>query len=116
MAAALGGVFAFSFGIGLVLGAIAIYVPAMEKVVPMVLRVMFFMSGVFFSPQQLAGRFGNAVMWNPVTNYIEMLRSAFQHTSMNPIIKTEYVVWMTLSLLFLGLLLERYVRRKREEV
>ncbi|MDR1660042.1 MAG: ABC transporter permease [Desulfovibrio sp.] len=116
MAAALGGVFAFSFGIGLVLGAIAIYVPATEKVVPMVMRVLFFTSGVFFSPQQLAGRFSSAIMWNPLTNYIETLRSAFQHISVNPIIKTEYVAWVSLSVLSLGLLLERYVRGKQETI
>jgi capsular polysaccharide transport system permease protein len=91
-------------------------VPTTEKVVPMALRVMFFTSGVFFSPQQLAGRFCNAVMWNPITNYIETLRSAFQHISVNSMIKTEYVAWVSLSVLFLGMLLERYVRRKQEAV
>jgi capsular polysaccharide transport system permease protein len=116
MGVSLVGIFLFAFGIGLILGSIAIYIPALEKIVPMGLRVLFFISGVFFSPLHLSGRFGSVVMWNPVTNYIEAFRGAFQYTSANSIIKTEYVAAVTICALFIGMLLERYVRRKREEV
>jgi capsular polysaccharide transport system permease protein len=116
MSLALVGIFPFSLGVGLILGSMAVYAPVIEKLVPMLLRVLFFTSGVFFSPMQLAGRFGSAVMWNPITNYIEALRSAFQHTSVHSFVKTEYVTAVTLSVLCAGMLLERYVRRKVEEI
>jgi capsular polysaccharide transport system permease protein len=116
MGLTLAGIFPLSFGVGLILGSLAVYVPVLEKLVPMIMRILFFISGVFFSPMQLSGRFSNVIMWNPLTNYIEALRGAFQSTSMPFTIKTDYVAAVTFSVLFLGMLLERYVRRKQEEV
>jgi capsular polysaccharide transport system permease protein len=114
LGAALGGIFFFAFGVGLILGAFASYLPVLEKIVPMVLRVLFFTSGVFFSPLQLSGRFGSFLLWNPVMNFIEAARSSFTLAAVHPLVKTDYVAAVTLSVFSLGLLLERYVRRRVE--
>jgi capsular polysaccharide transport system permease protein len=116
LGAALTGVFFFALGVGLILGAFATYLPVLEKIVPMVLRVMFFTSGIFFSPMQMSGRFGNFLLWNPVMNYIEAARSAFMHTKVHSIVKTDYVAAVTVSVFAFGLLLERHVRGRRESV
>jgi capsular polysaccharide transport system permease protein len=116
LGATLAGIFPFSLGVGLILGSVAVYVPATEKVVPMVLRVLFFTSGVFFSPTQFAGRFASAVMWNPLTNFIEASRSAFQHSAPHWMVKTQYLAVVTLVVFALGLLLERPARKKVEGI
>jgi capsular polysaccharide transport system permease protein len=116
LGAALTGIFFFALGVGLVLGAFATYLPMLEKIVPMVLRVMFFTSGIFFSPMQMSERFGSFLLWNPVMNYIEAARSSFMHTKVHSIVKTDYVAAVTMSVFAFGLLLERYVRGRRESI
>jgi capsular polysaccharide transport system permease protein len=116
LGAALTGIFFFAFGVGLVLGAFAAYVPVIEKLVPMALRVLFFTSGVIFSPMQLSGKYSGILLWNPVMNYIEAARSAFTHTEVHSIVKTDYVAAVTVSVFAIGLLLERHVRGRTESI
>lgn len=108
------GMAALSLGMGLVLAALNFYIPVIEKLVPMVLRVLFFTSGVFFSPSQMTARFGDAIMWLPTANYIELLRAAFVGTGVPDAVSIEYLVGITVIPLALGLLLERHVRPKQE--
>lgn len=103
----------FALGLGIVLSAIALYVPVLDKIVPMVLRVVFFTSGIFFSPSQLSGKYASLIYWNPLVSFIEGCRSAFVVRTPFPEVKTTYIVCVSLILLGLGLLLERYVRFKQ---
>lgn len=109
---ALVGVCIFSLGIGLILGAIALYFPVLEKLVPMVFRILFFTSGIFFSPNQIAGRYGDLIYWNPLVNFIELARGAFVTRTPNDNILIGYITVFTFTALCLGLLLERHVRSK----
>lgn len=108
------GVALLGFGSGLVFATLNHYLPVIEKLVPMVLRVMFFMSGVFFSPSQMAAVYGDAIMWIPVANFIELLRGVFISPYPPHSVKVAYVISLTVVLLVLGLLLERHVRPLQE--
>ena len=114
--AALSGISLLALGMGLFFTALNLYLPMIEKVVPMVLRVLFFMSGVFFSPVQMAGVYGDAIMWLPTANYIEMLRASFSGAGVPDLVKVEYTAAVTVISLVLGLLLERHARPKQEVV
>ncbi len=111
--AALAGIGFFAFAVGLVLSIAALFFPVVENLVRMAMRVLFFTSGVFFSPTQLAGRFGDIVMWNPILNFIELGRSAFITRMPAAHIKIFYITCLTVGLLALGLLLERHVRSRQ---
>ena len=111
---ALLGVGLLGLGAGLVLSALNFYVPAIEKLVPMVMRILFLSTGVFFSPSQMSATYGDAIMWIPTANFIEMLRGVFLSRSLNSMVKLEYIVCLTAGCLVLGLLLERYVRPRQE--
>ena len=110
------GIGLFALGLGLILAAFTVYLPALEKLVPMVMRILFFASGVFFSPSQLGGRLGDGLMWNPVLNFIELVRGAFIHPTPADNLKITLIVCITPALLALGLLLERYVRPRLMEL
>ena len=47
-----------ALGMGMIIAALAVFVPVLEKIVPMIFRILFFVSGVFFSvdmfPQYLS--------------------------------------------------------------
>lgn len=103
----------FGLGLGIVLSVVALYAPVVEKIVPMVLRILFFTSGVFFSPSQLAAKFSSIIYWNPLINFIEACRGAFAVRVPPPEVKMAYIVSLTFFFLAMGLLLERYARSKQ---
>ncbi|MDR2799815.1 MAG: ABC transporter permease [Desulfovibrio sp.] len=110
------GLCSFSFGVGLVLYVLALYFPVVEKLTPMVLRVMFFVSGVFFSPSQLGLRYNSYLFYNPVTNFIELMRGVFIQPQVSHLIREDVVIVSSVLFLVLGLLLERYVRNRPIEL
>lgn len=105
----------FGLGLGIVLSIITLYVPVVDKIVPMVLRILFFTSGVFFSPSQIAARFSSIIYWNPLINFIEACRGAFVVRVPPAEIKMGYIISTTFFFLALGLLLERYARSRQTE-
>lgn len=112
----LAGLCLFSLGLGLTLGALNVYFPAIEKFLPPVLRVLFLTSGVFFSPTQLGTHYSRFLYMNPITNFIEILRHSFVYPDIAPVINLTMLVCLTFSLLAAGLLLERHSRLKQGHI
>lgn len=108
------GVALLGFGMGLVLSVLSLYFSAIAEVVPMVMRILFLTSGVFFSPSEMAVTYGSAIMWIPTANFIELLRGVFLGYDPHPLVKVDYIVWLTAIFLVLGLLLERHARPQQE--
>jgi len=100
----------FGLGLGSLLAALNVIFPLLEKLVPMALRILFFISGVFFSVSRMPPAIQKYVAWNPILQIIEMARQGlnphYQVAEVDPV----YLVLVVLILLTLGLLLERYVR------
>lgn len=99
-------------GVGAILGSLAFYVPALLHVVPMIMRLFFFASGIFYSVSSLSHRVGDFLMLNPIMQLIEIVRTALSNGYTSPYADIWYVTQVTACSLFLGMLLERYVRRK----
>lgn len=104
----------FTLGLGIILSCLTLYLPVIEKIVPMCLRILFFISGIFFSPTQLSGRFSDILFWNPLVSFIEIARGAYVTRSPSPDVKILYITCLTCAFLAVGLLLERYVRPKQQ--
>lgn len=102
-----------SLGTGMTVSALAVYLPMLEKVVPMVLQLLFFVSGVFFGVSAFNHRVAELLLWNPVFQAIELMREslhvAYRIDSLNP----YYLGVCTLVLLVLGGFLERFTRARR---
>lgn len=99
-------------GLGATLGSLAFYMPALHQIVPMLMRILFFASGVFYSVSTFSHRVGDFLMLNPIMQLIELTRTSLSSSYISPYADIWYVTQVTLTLLFLGMLLERYVRRK----
>lgn len=102
-----------SLGFGLVLSSLAVYVPALEKLVPMILRILFFVSGVFFSISLFSQSLTSLLLWNPVLHAVELCREAMHAPYVVQGISLSYLLLVTLSVCTMGGLLERYVRSRR---
>ena len=105
--------FFFATSLGIICSVIALYLPVVDKIIPMVLRLLFFTSGIFYSPTQLSGHYGSLIYWNPLLNYIEACRGAFAVRVPFPEVKFTYIVSLCFVFVVFGLLLERYVRFKQ---
>ena len=99
-------------GLGTLLGSLAVYLPALQQVVPMIMRILFFASGIFYSVSAFSHRVGDFLMFNPIMQIIELVRMSLANGYISLYADFWYVVQVTLGTLVLGLLLERYVRRR----
>ena len=84
--------------------------PTTARIVPMVLRIGFFVSGLFFSVDSMPVKVREILFYNPLCHVIELMRSGFSAGYADNFISLPYLAAVTLVALALGLLLERYSR------
>ena len=101
-------------GLGMLFGALAVYMPTLHTLVPMAMRILFFTSGVFFSVTRFTKKVGDFLLLNPIMQLIEMARSSLCPDYMLIYIDVGYVLCVVGALFPLGLLLERYIRRRQQ--
>lgn len=99
-------------GLGAVFCSMAYYLPVLQQLIPMILQVLFFASGIFYSVSAFSHRVGDFLMLNPIMQLIELSRMTLSNGYICLYADFWYVVQVTAVSFFLGLLLERYVRRK----
>lgn len=104
-----------SLGVGMTLGSLAVYVPVIDKLVPMVLRIGFFISGVFFSIGSFNQNIAEVLMYNPALQAVELMRMSLHDAYVIEGLSFSYLAGFTLVVLVLGALLERYVRSRRKD-
>lgn len=99
-------------GLGLILCSVSVIFPAIDKIKNLILRPLFWTSGVFFTVNDLPPVARNLLRYNPILHCVEEFRDGWypeytaRHTnSMYPL------YWATL-LIFVGLVFERATRRK----
>jgi len=67
----------FSFGVGLFLLVATFIYPFLVQIIPLFMRPLWFISGVFVSLQTLPQWFRPYVSWNPILQAIELARYSF---------------------------------------
>lgn len=103
-----------ALGFGMVLGSLAVFLPALDKLVPMVLRIAFFVSGVFFSITAFKQDIAELLLYNPIMQAIEMMRVSLHDGYVVDGLSFSYLAGCTLMSLVIGGFLERYVRSRRK--
>ena len=78
------------------------------------LRPMFWISGLFFALNELPTEYRNVVAKNPLIHPVEMIRDGWYSTYTAHYADPAYTLAFCLVFLFLGLALERVIRRRIE--
>jgi ABC-2 type transport system permease protein len=89
-------------GLGLILAPVTVLVKDMDKVVPIVLRIMFYFSPILYSIYQVPSAVRPYLEFNPLIGIFSLYRAAFFHGE----IKAEYLLFSigtTVVLLALGI-------------
>lgn len=97
-------------GVGLVCASLARFWPTLDKLVPMLLRMLFFTSGIFFSVSSFPSHIAHVLLLNPMMHIIEWQRRGFSGTSEAPLYSVGYIAAWCAMAACMGLLLERYAR------
>ena len=97
----------FGFGLALTLCVIGERYPEVAKFAPAVQRPMYFLSGVFFSLEQLPEKFHPYLSWNPVLHMIELTRSGLYAGYHGKFADLHFLAMSALVTLAFGLLVYR---------
>jgi capsular polysaccharide transport system permease protein len=89
--------------LGLLFGIAELFVKEIGKVRELLTRPLFFISGVFFSLQDIPREYWHFLDWNPVLHAIELTRFAVSSTYGSEGVSLEYLSGVVLVLSFFSL-------------
>jgi capsular polysaccharide transport system permease protein len=98
-------VFTTALALGLTFGLLECFVPEIKKLRSFLSRPMLFVSGVFFSLQDLPKEYWYLVDWNPLLHGIELSRYALFHSYEGVGVSLAYLGKVTLCSCFFSLVL-----------
>ena len=103
----------FIAGLGLMFTVLGPLWVEAKKVMPLLFRPLFFISGIFFSLSSIPSSFRFAFTWNPVLHALELLRdSAFVGYDLAPEVSVRYLATAAVLSFALGICIYRLFRIK----
>lgn len=100
-----------SCGIGILFMLVSDAYSDADKVLPLLTRPLFFISGVFFSVQSVPRDYWPLLLWNPIFHGIELARVAMAAGYRNPGVSLGYLAMSSLTVLTIALMF--YARGER---
>jgi capsular polysaccharide transport system permease protein len=97
---------------GLVCCGLIAIVPSMTNIMSYTTRPIFFISGAFFSTNDLPKQVREILLWNPVLHCVELVRNGWFTNYEVRYVGFAYPAMCIVVLLFFGLALERVVVRQ----
>nr|PMI30200.1 ABC transporter [Enterovibrio norvegicus] len=89
--------------VGMLFAITRCYIPEIDKIRTLILRPVFFISGAFFSLQDIPNEAWKYIVWNPVLHAVELTRYYAYPAYGEMGISIEYLSVVTLIFLFLAL-------------
>jgi capsular polysaccharide transport system permease protein len=102
------------FGLGLVLCGLSAFFPTLERLIGPATRPLFWISGLFFSVNELPSEAQALLLHNPLLHVIELTRSGWFAGYDVPRVSVWYPALWIVVLSYFGLTLERAARRHVE--
>lgn len=94
----------FGLGLGALACVGATLAPDVAQVVPIILRPLYFISGIFFSVEVIPAEYRPWLLWNPILHAMELIRGSWFHAIDNHYGDPVYLAWWVVASLALGLL------------
>ena len=98
--------------LGSVFCALSVVSNTVDRIIGPMLRPMFWISGLFFSLNELPLAIRELLLWNPVLHCVELVRGGTFESYDARHADPGYVLTVALGFAFVGLTLERRVRHK----
>ena len=98
------GLWLFSLSFGLMFGLAGLFIPEIAKIETMLTRPLFFISGVFFSLQDVPRQYWYLLDWNPILHAIELARFSAYSVYGSEGVSASFFGLVVLTTLFFSLL------------
>lgn len=99
---------------GIFFSALSVYSNLVNRIIPLLMRPLFFISGLFFTANELPTQAREILMWNPVLHIVELVRDGWYNTYHAHYLDISYPLIWILGFAYAGLVLERLARRRLE--
>ncbi|WP_288130910.1 ABC transporter permease [Microbulbifer sp.] len=99
--------FGFCLGVSLTMCVVGEKFPEVAKFAPMIVRPLYFISGVFFSLEQVPEEYHGYLSWNPLLHMIELTREGLFASYHGMFANLPYLAASSLSVLAFGLVVYR---------
>ncbi|MEA5104868.1 ABC transporter permease [Pantoea sp. S18] len=101
----------FSCSIGIIVMTIGSIFTETHKILPILLKPLYFISGVMFPLQSIPEKYWPFLLWNPILHAVELSREAIIPGYVSVGVSLDYLAIATLCTIFIGLT----IYRTREE-
>jgi len=98
--------------LGMLLGTLSLYMSSMERLSGALLRPMFWLSGIFYTANDVPMSILGIIKFNPVLHCVEMVRDGWFPAYDSRHLEAYYPLSVGLLLLLLALIMERTSRAK----
>lgn len=98
--------------LGLVLCGASVLSKAVDRIKGPLFRPLFWVSGLFFTADSIPLQIRHVLMWNPILHCVEIVRDGWFNAYRSSGASPAYVLVWIILLGFVGLTLERAVRRR----
>lgn len=98
-------------GVGLIFGALGMVYPFLERVRSVMFRPLFFVSGVWFTANELPPEYREILLYNPILHCTELVRGGWFKSYDPRYAEPLYAGAWVLVLISVGLSIERVARR-----
>ncbi|WP_444888137.1 ABC transporter permease [Microbulbifer sp. JMSA008] len=99
--------FCFAFGLSLAMCVVGERLPEFSKVLSLSVRPLYFISGVFYSLEQIPTEYHKYLIWNPLVHVIELTREGLFASYEGKFSDFKYFIFTSIGMLALGLLVYR---------
>lgn len=103
---------AFGCGLGFVNAVMTVFFRSWEKAYTQLIRVLYFISGIFYVPGMMPDWARDLLAWNPLLHAIDWFRAGFFASYQPHWLDRSYLVILAILALLTGLGLQRGLRRK----
>jgi capsular polysaccharide transport system permease protein len=94
-------------GLGMIICVGQLRFPELGMVVPLLTRPLFFISGLFFSLNDIPSQYHDYLLWNPILHAIELIRTACYPGYNAAFVSMGYLAFIALSTVFFGVAMYR---------
>jgi capsular polysaccharide transport system permease protein len=102
----------FAFGFGLLCAMIGLFSENFKKFIGIMMRPLFFTSGIFFAVSMMPEKFRWILLLNPLLNFLELIRVHYFEAFQSPEASYLYIVFWTMGSLSIGLWLYTHLKHR----
>jgi capsular polysaccharide transport system permease protein len=104
--------FMTAFSCGMIIATASLYWDDVRKIIDMIMRPLYFASGIIFSVQVIPTKYWHYFQWNPMMQALDMGRVGFFHGYQSDFYQPLYLVFAPLVITVVAVMLYRINRER----